>query len=650
MVIVLQHYHRDQNIRPLSYAQQRMWLLDRLDPGNPAYNITRVIRLHGALSITALQESLREIVARHESLRTTFTEIEGEPVQVIAANYVLEIPIIDLSHFAEPERQSEMLRLARVEAQRPFDLTRGPLIRTKLLRLSADEHILVLAMHHIITDAWSMSVLFKEVGALYESFVAGRPSPLPNLPLQYGDFAQWQREALKEEIDEQLAYWRQQLAGADPVLELPTDRSHPATRTAHGAMQKRVFSSALRDGLKAVGREANATLFMTLLAALQTLLWRYTHRDDLLIGSPTAGRDEVEFESLIGFFVNTLVLRTNVSGNPTFLELLGRVREVALEAYAHQKVPFEKIVETLQVQRNLSHTPLFQVMFILQNAPRQHLALKDLRLDELEFDSGTAKFDLTVEMAENDEGLSCIFEYSTDLFESATVTRMLGHFQSLLEGIVSNPRQRLSALPLMSDAEQHQLLVAWNETAAVYPQEACIHELFTTQAARTPEAIALICRDQSITYGELNSRANQLAHYLRSHGVERGVLVGVCIERSIEAVVGLLGILKAGGAYVALDPAYPPQRLAFMLQDSQAPVLLTSQQLINCAPHYDGKIICLDADWERISSASTANLDNDVRPDDVAYVMYTSGSTGTPKGVLAPHRASINRFSWMWRQ
>jgi amino acid adenylation domain-containing protein len=635
----------------MSYAQQRMWLVDRLNPGNPAYNIARAIRVRGSLSQEVLRESLQGMVARHESLRTTFAEIDGDPVQIIAVSGSLEMPTIDLRDVPEPERESETLRLARDEAERAFDLTKGPLIRTKLLRLSADEHVLILVIHHVVTDAWSMSVLFEEIGRLYEAYAAGLPSPLPDLPIQYGDFACWQRESLQGDVlDRQLAYWRNQLAGADPVLELPVDRSRSVIRTAHGAIQRLVFSSSLRDQLKAVGREANATLFMTLLAAFQTLLWRYTGRDNLVIGSPTAGRSEVELESLIGFFVNTLVIRTDLSGNPTFRELLARVRKVAFEAYAHQEVPFEKVVGALRVPRSLNYTPLFQVMFILQNGPKQRFELPGLTLEELEFDSGTAMFDLTLEMREVDDGLFCAFEYSTDLFESTTVTRMLGHFQSLLEGIVADPGQRLSALPLLSMAERHQLLVEWNNTAAVYPHDQCLHELFEAQAALTPEAVALIYRDQYLTYHELNSRANQLAHHLRRRGVGLGVLVGICIERSLEAVVGLLGILKAGGAYVPLDPAYPQPRLAFMLEDSRAPVLLTTQRLLYRLPRCGAETVCLDTDWEVIASENAANPASGVHSHDPAYLMYTSGSTGTPKGVLAPHRASVNRFTWMWNR
>jgi amino acid adenylation domain-containing protein len=638
-------------IRPISFSQQQLWLFDQLDPGNPTYNIARAIRARGPLSGEALRESLQAIVARHESLRTTFAEIEEEPVQVIAAGCSLEFPTIDLSDVPKSKRESEALRLARDEAQRSFDLTSGPLMRATLLRLGADEHILVLVMHHIITDGWSMGVLFKELGQLYEACAAGLPSPLPDLPIQYGDFAVWQRKSLKGEVlDRHLAYWRSQLAGADPVLEIPTDRARPAARTPHGGTQRVLFSSALRERLKAVGREANATLFMTLLAAFQVLLWRYTNRDDLLVGSPTAGRNEIELEDLVGFFVNTVVIRTDLSGNPPFRELVRRVRDVALEAHEHQDAPLVKVMEALQVPRSLSYSPLFQVMFILQNVPRQGLEFAGLTLEELEFDSGTAKFDLTVEMAEEDDGLSCAFEYSTDILQPATVARMLGHFRSLLEGIAADPDRRLSVLPLMTEAERHRLLAEWNDTAADYPRDQCIHELFEAQAERTPTAVALVCRDRRVTYRELNARANQLAHHLRRRGVGPGVLVGICVERSVEAVAGLLGILKAGGAYVPMDPAYPPQRLRFMLEDSRAPVLLTTPGLMERVPGTACEIFHLDRDWASVAHESDANPDSRVGPQDLAYVMYTSGSTGTPKGVLASHRASVNRFAWMWKQ
>lgn len=641
----------EPKICPVSYAQQRLWLTDRLDPGTPAYNIVRPIRMRGRLSVPALRDSLSKVVARHESLRTTFAEIDGEPMQVIAPSRSFELQTTDLSALPPAERESEAEEMIRVEASRPFDLAAGPIIRAVLLTLSKDEHVLLLLMHHIVTDAWSMSVLFKEIAQLYEAAVTGRPSRLPVLPMQYADFARWQRASLTSDVLERhLAYWRQQLTGVNALLDLPADRARPAERSARGAVQRLVIPKTIADHLQALSRTANATLFMTLLAAFQTLLWRYTGCDDIVVGAPTAGRSQVELEPLIGFFVNTVVLRTKISGNPRFRELLAQVREVTLEAAEHEAVPIERLIEELNVPRSLSHTPLVQVMFILQNAPKQTFELPALILEELEFDNQTAKFDLTVEMAATDAGLLCDFEYSTDIFEHSTVTRMLAHFQNLLEGIATDPEARLSDLPLLGASEQHQLLVEWNDTGAAYPDDQCIHQLFEAQAARTPQAVALVAGEQQVTYRELNTRANQLASHLRARGVGRGVLVALCIERSIEAVVGVLGILKAGGAYVPMDPTYPRQRLAFMLEDSGAPLLLTARPLLDRAPRGAAETICVDGGWNDLASMNPENPSSGVAADDPAYVIYTSGSSGTPKGVIAPHRASINRFSWMWNR
>ena len=637
--------------RPLSHAQLRLWLLDRLEPGSAAYNIARMFRLRGTLSEAALRHSLHAVVARHEVLRTTFVEVDGGPMQVVAATRAIELAVVDLSSAPEREREAEALRQARTEAQRPFDLTRDALLRATLLRLGKDDHLLLLVMHHIVTDAWSMSLLFDELGQHYEASVTGRAVAVPELRLQYGDFARWQHESLQGPVlDAQIAYWRDQLAGVESVLELPTDRPRPAARTSQGAIQRVVFPPTLRERLKVVSREANATLFMTLLATFQALLARYTGRDDVVVGSPTAGRRDVDVENLIGFFVNTLVLRTDLSGDPTFRELLERVRDVTLSAYGHQEVPFEKLIADLDVPRSLSHSPLFQVMFILQNAPKQRLELPGLTLDEIEFDPGTAKFDLTVDMAEVDEGLSCAVEYSTDLFAASTITRMLGHFRSLLEAAAADPAQRLSALPMLEASERQRLVGAWNDTAADYPRQSCIHELFDAQASRTPDAVALIDREQRVTYRDLQERANRLTHYLKERGVGPGSLVGVCLERSIEAFVSLLGILKAGAAYVPLDPAYPPSRLAFMLADSGAPALLTTRHLRERLPAGTAKVVDLEADQAAIGREPHTTPPSGVGPQDLAYVIYTSGSTGTPKGVLAVHEASVNRFAWMWRR
>ncbi len=441
-------------------------------------------------------------------------------------------------------------------------------------------------MHHIVSDGWSMGILFQELAALYEAYAAGKPSSLPELPIQYADFAVWQRQWLQEEVLEaQFAYWKQQLGSHSPVLELPTDRPRPAVQTFRGARHSLVLPQSLSEGLKVLSRQEGVTLFMTLLAAFNTLLYRYTGQDDIIVGAPIANRNRSEIEGLIGFFTNTLVLRTDLSGNPTFRELLGRVRAVALGAYAHQDLPFEKLVEALHPERDLSHNPLFQVMFILQNAQAEVLTLSGLTVHPLEVDTGTAKFDLILSMIEGAEGLKGTFEYNTDLFDATTINRMVGHFETLLEGIIADSEQRLSDLPLLTEAERHQLL-AWNETTTDYPKDLCICQLFEAQVERTPEAIAVVFEDQQLTYRELNARANRLAHYLKKRGVGPEVLVGICVERSLEMVVGLLGILKAGGAYVSLDPAYPKERLAFMVEDAQVPVLLTLHRLVAELPEH----------------------------------------------------------------
>ena len=640
---------------PTSFPQQLLWLLDQLDPGRAVYNLPGPVRLTGALDIAALEQSLNEIVRRHEALRTTFDEVDGTPMQVIAPGLELTLPVTDLRHLPAGEREAEARRLITEEARAPFDLARGPLVRAELLRLDDREHVLLLTMHHIVSDGWSLQVLNQELAALYEAFSAGRRSPLPELPIQYVDFAHWQREHLQgEALEKQLAYWRAQLAGTPAVLELPTDRPRPAERSFRGARHSMMLPASLTEALKALSRREGVTLFMTLLAAFQALLSRYTSHEDIVVGSPIANRTQTELEGLIGFFANLLVLRTDLSGDPGFRDLLGRVREVTLGAYAHQDLPFERLVEELQPERSLSHTPLFQVMLVLLNNPREALELPGLTLEPLEVDIGTAEFDLTLFMWEEAEGLNVLSEYNTDLFDAATITRMLTAFQNLLEGIVVDPEQRLSTLPLLTSTERRQLLVEWNESQADYPNQP-IHELFEAQAARTPDAVALVFEDKQLTYRELNRRANQLAHYLRKRGVGPEALVGVCMERSLEMVVGLLGILKAGGAYVPLDPGYPPERLAFMLEDSQVPWLLTEQRLwdeMNVGQDailsHVVRPILMDADWEAIAQESEQNPISGATADNLAYVIYTSGSTGRPKGVLGLHRGAVNRFAWMW--
>jgi len=622
---------------PLSFAQERLWFLSQLEPGSPAYNLPAAVRFTGPLDVTALEQSLNKVAQRHEVLRTTFATVEGQPIQFIAQDLTCTLPVVNLQKLPKTEQEAEVMRRAAEEAMHTFDLAQGPLLRATLLKLGEEEHVLLLTMHHIISDGWSTGVLIREMAALYEAFSTGEPSPLPDLPIQYADFAVWQRQWLHGEVLEtQLAYWKQQLVGV-PVLELPTNRPRPAIQTLRGARQSLELTRTMTEALKALSRQEGGTLFMTLLAAFKTLLHRYTGQDDIVVGSPIANRNRAEIEGLIGFFVNNLVLRTDLSGNPTFRELLGQVREVTLEAYAHQDLPFEKLVEELQPERNLSYAPLFQVVFSLQNAPRPALELPDLTLTPLEVESGTAKFDLNLFMIDTEQGLVGSLEYSTDLFDTATTIRMLGHFQTLLEGIAADPDRRLSDLPLLTEAEQHQLLAEWNDTQADYPVDGCIHELFERQVEQTPNAIAATFEGKSLTYGELNRRANQLAHYLHKLGVGPESLVGICMERCLEMVLGILGVFKAGGAYLPLDLAYPKERLAFMLEDALASVLLTQEDLLEGLPEGKTRVVCLDSDWEVIAQESEENPVCEAMTGDLAYVIYTSGSTGRPKGVMISH-------------
>ncbi|HJX28022.1 MAG TPA: amino acid adenylation domain-containing protein, partial [Thermoanaerobaculia bacterium] len=534
----------------------------------------------------------------------------------------------------------------------PFDLARGPLIRAGLLRLGPREHVVVVTMHHIVSDGWSIGVLLRELSILYDTFAAGRPSPLPELPVQYADFAVWQREWLTGEVLEaQLGYWREQLSGAPAVLELPADRPRPAVRSVKGGQRSAALPLELSEALGWLARQWGATPFMVLLAAFQALLGRLTGQEDLTTGSPVANRNRGETEGLIGFFVNTLVLRGDLSGAPGFGELLARVRETALGAYAHQDLPFEKLVAEIQPERDLSRSPLFQVMLIVQNLPRA--ARDGWRLVALPEGGGTAKFDLTLFFGEAAEGgWAAQAEYRRDLFDDSTIDRLLAHFTALLTAVVQAPERRVTELPLLRDAERQQLLVEWNDTAAVSTaQDVCLHELITTQLARDPEAVAVTFEGESLTCRELDRRAGCLANTLRRLGVGPERRVGVAMERSLEMVVALLGVLRAGAAYLPLDPSYPPERLAFMLEDGlgeegEPPVLLTQKRLLDTLPSLQGRILCLEAGWDG-NGESGSLRDVEVLPDHPAYVIYTSGSTGRPKGVVTTHRAIVNRLLWM---
>ncbi|MUG94902.1 amino acid adenylation domain-containing protein [Scytonema sp. UIC 10036] len=636
------------SFHPLSFAQQRLWFINQLALNSPVYNIPIIINLTGHINVAVLEKSLNEIIRRHEVLRTNFIVNESKPVQVIKSDVALTLSVEDLRELSESERTKEVQRLSTLIAQQPFDLSREPLWCAKLLRNAEQEYKLLLTLHHIIADGWSTKVLIKELAALYEAFSQGKPSPLPELPIQYVDFTYWQHQWLQsEQIQPLLEYWKQQLSGNLPVLNLPTDRPRSPVQTFNGAQAKLVLSQTLTKALKKLSHEEGVTLFMTLLTAFKILLYRYTGQTDIVVGSPIASRNRAEIESLIGFFVNVLVLRTDFSGDLSFQDLLARVKSTALEAYVHQDLPFEKLVEELQPNRDLSYNPLFQVMFVLQNVPKPNLSLSDVSVTYEEGYNGTSKFDLTLFMENSEQGLVATCEYNTDLFNPDTITRMLGHFQTLLSSIVSDPKQRISELQLLTPPEVQQLLVEWNDTKKEYPQDKCIHQLFEAQVEKTPSDIAVIFEKQQITYRELNNRANRLARYLHQLGVKPDVMVGICMERSIEMVVGLLAIMKAGGAYMPLDPAYPKERLAFTLADSQVSVLLAHPHLVNDLPPNSAQLVCIDTDSTAFADYSAENVVSNVNPENLAYVIYTSGSTGKPKGVQIPHGAVVNFLSTM---
>ncbi|MFC1712466.1 amino acid adenylation domain-containing protein [Candidatus Poribacteria bacterium] len=636
---------------PLSFSQERVWFIQQLEPTNIAYNTQSTITFSGPLDVMVLEQSFREIVRRHEIFRTTFLVVDGRPAQSIHPEWEAKVPLMDLQGLPESEREAEALRLTQKEFQKPFDLTRLPLIRWTLLRLSQKEHMLIHVEHHIVHDGWSFNLLIHEVLELYSAFSVDKPSPLPELPIQFADFAHWQRQWMQGEVTEaQLAYWKKRLADCPAELGLPLDHPRPAMQTFRGAAPRIELPLDLCESLRALSRRESVTLFMTMLTAFAALLHRYSGQDDICIGSAIANRRWPETERLIGMILNNVVLRTDLSGDPTFQELLGRVRKVTLEAYVHQDVPFDKVVEALRPERDQSRNPLFQVMFSFHDSPMPYLELPKLDIDLQEgLSNGSAKFDLNIIVIprteqhvgqtsrRGSEGITAIWEYNTDLFDASTIKHMVSHFQVLLEAMVADLDQRISQLPILTEPERHQLLVEWNDTQTEYPEDKCIHQLFEAQVERAPDAVAVVLGDRQLTYRELNVRANQLAHHVIKCGVGPDILVGVCMERSLELVVGLLGILKAGGAYVPLDPSYPKERLSFMLEDSQVSVLLSQAELLDELPEHKIQVICLDSEWEAIERESEENLICEAVPENLAYVMYTSGSTGKPKGTEICH-------------
>ncbi len=628
---------------PTSFAQQRIWFLDQWNPGNPIYNIPFALHIAGALDRPTLQRALDEIVRRHEVLRTTFHPVEGQPVQAIAPAAPVVLQTHDLRHIPAAERTEQARQAAAAEVRRPFDLAQGPLLRCVLLRLDEQAHVLLLTMHHTIADGWSLGVFLNELAAIYSAYTQGQPVPLHALPIQYADFAAWQRHWLRGSVlDAQMACWQQQLAGELPVLALPTDRPRPTIQTYNGATYRFTLPELLTRALKTLSQQHQVTLFMTLLTAFNALLYRYSGQTDLLVGSPIANRNRSDIEHMIGCFVNTLVLRNDLSGNPTVSEVLRRVQETALAAYANQDVPFEQLVETLQPERDLGRHPLFQVMFSYQNTPPPRVTMPDLHVGPFDIDTGTAKFDLLLEMQETPHGLVGLWEYNTDLFDTATIERMTGHLQQLMQGMVANPGARLETLPLLTAAERQTMLLDWNHTALNYPRDTPLHQLLAAQAQRTPDAVAVVYEDRQLTYAELDQRANHLAHHLRSRGVGPNVLVGICVERSLEMMIGLLGIMKAGGAYVPMDAAYPQERLAFMISDTRMPVLLTQRALRKRLPAHAAQVVLLDEYRDSAPPHSLYPPESGVTADDLVHVIYTSGSTGKPKGVQLQHRSLVN--------
>jgi amino acid adenylation domain-containing protein len=649
------------SVYPLSYNQQAMWFLYQLAPESPAYNVTFAVRIRSKVDVPALKRALQRLIDRHPSLRTTFAMRAGEPLQEVHDLQELSFEETDASTWSEDELDKQVVAAHR----HPFDLALGPVLRVNLFTKTESEHIFLLTTHHIVFDGWSKWLLVDELQTLYLAETGNTSASLPALSLQYRDYVRWQAEMLAGPEGERLwAYWQQQLGGELPELDLPTDRPRPTAQTFRGATQSFIINETQTLQLRELAKVEGATLYMTLLAAFQVLLHRYSGQDDILVGSPVVGRSRAEFSGIVGDFINMIVLRADLGNNPTFKAFLDQVRQTVLDALAHQDYPLSLLVERLASKRNTGRSPLYQVSFMLQQ-PRRYVELAEhpipgqdgsrinfggLELEAYHVTQQEGQLDLTLEIVEVRGTLFGSLRYNTDLFDAATMSRMRGHFETLLEGIIANPDQRLSDLPLLTETERNQLLVEWNDTQAEYPQNQCIHSLFEAQVERTPDAIAVVFENEQITYRELNRRANQLAHHLRTLGIGPELLVGIYVERSVEMVVGLLGILKAGGAYVPLDPSFPQERLAFMLADSQASVLLSQQRLVEGLSGHRLQVVCLDTAWEAISRESTENPVDGAQSAHLAYVIYTSGSTGKPKGVQITHQAAVNFLNSMRKQ
>ncbi|MGD9899867.1 MAG: amino acid adenylation domain-containing protein [Calditrichaceae bacterium] len=633
---------------PLSFAQQRLWFLDQLEPGNIFYNIPSTLILKGTLDLAALEKSVQTIISRHESLRTIFKTIDGKPEQIILPKNDFKLKMVDLSSINEPGKSKQAGDLATKEAKKPFDLTSGPLFGMLIIKLSDESHLAVFTLHHIIADGWSVSLLIDEIAACYEAYTSGREPSLSDLPVQYADFATWQQTWLKDDVlEQQITYWKKKLSGSPPLLELPVDRPRPAVQTFNGATETIEISPDLTKQLIELSRRENCTLFMTLLAAFQTLLHRYSRQNTILVGSPIANRTRPEIERLIGFFVNTLVFRADFDDNPDFPELMRQIRETALGAYSHQDLPFEKLVEELHPSRDMSHSPLFQVAFVMQNLPASSIELSDLIITPYETETITSKYDITLTMIEGEDGLLGIMEYNTDLFNAETIKNMLDHFKTLLSGISMDPSQPVGLLPLLTGKKMLQITEKWNQTKSDFPTDICAHEWFESNAEKHPDAPAVIFRADSssgseqLTYSELNSKSNRLARYLQKQDIGLERPVGICMERSTDMIVAILAVLKSGNAFVPIDPAYPADRIAYMIEDSGLPVVIAQERTRGMLPA-ETKSIVIDLELSKINAESDENPDAAVDAENLAYIIYTSGSTGRPKGTMLRHSGLCN--------
>ncbi len=647
---------------PLSPAQERLWFLEQLHPGMRAYNEGDAVRLQGRLDIGLLQRALNVVIERHEVLRTLIQVVDGRPIQVIQDRWPIRIEKIDLPPLPVRRPDAEIDRLVTEQLGRPFDLAAAPGIRGTVVRVDEDDHVFILSMHHIVCDGWSMAVVYRELEAIYRALRQGEPHHLPDPPLQYGDFAAWQQQQVsRDEYAGEAAFWKEYFRGAPDHQDLPTDYARPGAFTYRG--EKRIFPLGLSatERIRGFSRDEGVSIFMTLTAALNALLYRYTGQDDIVLGVPIANRDRPELASLIGILIAFQAMRTDLSGNPTFRDLVRRVRQGLLDINAHRAIPFDKVVETVRPRRDVSRSPLFQILLIWKdrNVQMQFMELDGLTVSYMNAHTAAAKYDLTLYLTDVGEEIWLELEYCTDLFTAETIRRMVGHFQTLLEGAVASPEERLDSLPVLTAAERHQLLVEWNDTRADYPRQSCLHELFEAQASQTPDKVAVVCEGRECTYHELNQHADRLAWHLRMLGVGPDVLVGLYMDRSLEMVVGVLGILKAGGAYLPMDPAHPSQRLGFLLEDAQPRVIVTQQRLAGALPPHAASVVCLDAPgWQsgaglrdpREHRIGNGKLPLPLDPTSLAYVLYTSGSTGRPKGVQVSHRAVVNLLTSMRRE